>query len=157
MLKAGLFLTVAAMALGAEASPPPHGPADLVVSQSTSDVASTEARARAALAKLGVPVFATFDHAANANEAGLTLRPTVVLVFGNPKVGTTLMQANQAIALDLPLRLAIWQDEQGRTWVGYHDLQRAAAGYGMEGDATVQKLAGFMANLAKQTTGTPSP
>ncbi|WP_052697811.1 DUF302 domain-containing protein [Luteibacter yeojuensis] len=155
MIKAGLFLTVATMAMGAEASPPPRGPADLVVSRSTSDVASTQARAKAALEKLGVPVFATFDHGANAKEAGLPLRPTVVLVFGNPKVGTLLMQGNQAFALDLPLRLAIWQDEQGRTWVGYHDLQRVAAGYGMEGDATVQKLAGFMANLAKQSAGTP--
>jgi uncharacterized protein (DUF302 family) len=155
MLKAGLFLTVAAMAMGAEATPPPHGPADLVVSQSTSDVPSTEARARAALAKLGVPVFATFDHAANAKEAGLPLRPTIVLVFGNPKVGTALMQANQAMALDLPLRLVIWEDDGGHTWVGYHDVVRLAAGYGLEGDATVQKLAGFMATLAKQATGAP--
>lgn len=153
MLKAGLFLTVAAMAMGADASPPPRGPADLVVSQSTSDVPSTEARARAALAKLGVPVFATFDHGANAKEAGLPLRPTIVLVFGNPQVGTALMQANQAMALDLPLRLAIWQDEQGRTWVGYHDVQRTAAGYGVAGDAAVQKLSAFLASLARQAVG----
>jgi uncharacterized protein (DUF302 family) len=81
------------------------------------------------------------------------LRPTVVLVFGNPKVGTKLMLDQQAMALDLPLRLAIWQDEAGATWIGYHDLKPLAAGYGIRDAETVTKLAGFMSQLAKQAAG----
>ncbi|HEY4091027.1 MAG TPA: prolyl oligopeptidase family serine peptidase [Luteibacter sp.] len=122
----------------------------MILTESTSDVATTEARVRAALDKLKVPVFATFDHAANAKGAGLSLRPTTVLVFGNPSVGTHLMEEDQSIALDLPLRLAIWQDEQGRTWLGYHDLQEMTANYHVTNQETVSRLAGFMANLVKQ-------
>ena len=70
------------------------------------------------LAERKIPVFAKFDHARNAREAGLELRPTTVLVFGSPKVGTGLMQADQSVALELSLRIAIWQDEAGSTWLG---------------------------------------
>jgi uncharacterized protein (DUF302 family) len=157
MFKAGIFFSVAAaaMAMGSgPASSTPSGPSDLLAIQSTSDVAGTEARARAALTTLGVPVFATFDHAANAKAAGLSLRPTVVLVFGNPKVGTKLMLDQQAIALDLPLRLAIWEDEQGATWVGYHDVKALSAAYGVKDAETVSKLASFMSHLAHESAGT---
>jgi uncharacterized protein (DUF302 family) len=156
MIRPGFLFSLAASAMtvgavAADAAPPT--PPGLVLTRSRDDVASTEARARAALAKLGVPVFATFDHAANAHDAGLALRPTVVLVFGNPKVGTKLMQEQPAIALDLPLRLAIWQDEQGRTWIGYHDLKPLAAAYGIKDAETVGALAGFMGKLAAASAG----
>lgn len=124
----------------------------MIVTQGTADVPVTEARLRALLAQLNVPVFATFDHAANARAVGLSLLPTVVLVFGNPAVGTHLMQDQQAMALDLPLRLAIWEDETGLTWLGYHDLRQLAANYHVTDDITVSKLAGFMENLLKQVT-----
>jgi len=124
----------------------------MIVSQSPTDVATTVARVRATLEKLKVPVFATFDHAANAKEAGLQLRPTTVLVFGNPAVGTHLMQDQQAIALDLPLRLAVWEDVQGHTQVGYHDVRRMADEYHVTDHETVDKLSGFMANLVKNAT-----
>jgi uncharacterized protein (DUF302 family) len=157
MIKAGFLFSVAATAMaigpGASATQLPSGPADLMVKESTSDVASTQARATAALAKLGVPVFATFDHATNASEAGLSLRPTVVLVFGNPKVGTKLMLDQQAMALDLPLRIAIWQDAQGTTWISYHDIRRTADAYGIKDRDTVAKLADFMTSLINQAAG----
>jgi uncharacterized protein (DUF302 family) len=124
----------------------------MIVIQSAADVATTTERIRAALDHQNVPIFATFDHAANAREAGLSLRPTVVLVFGNPAVGTHLMQDQQAIALDLPLRLAIWEDEAGLTWLGHHDLRQMAANYHVTDDVTVSKLAGFMETLIKQAT-----
>ena len=65
----------------------------------------TAERLEKRLKALDIPVFAKFDHAKNAAEAGLELRPTTVLVFGAPKVGTGLMQADQSIALNSPLRL----------------------------------------------------
>ena len=65
----------------------------------------------------GMVVFARIDHAAEAAEAGLSLRPTEVLIFGNAKAGTPLMQANQAIGVDLPLKALVWQDAHGKVWL----------------------------------------
>lgn len=64
-----------------------------------------------------IPIFAKFDHAANAQQVGLSLRPTTVLVFGSPQVGTLLMQENQSIALDLPLKLLVWEDAERNVWI----------------------------------------
>jgi uncharacterized protein (DUF302 family) len=69
----------------------------------------------------GLTVFCRIDHAANAVAAGLQLRPTELLIFGNGKGGTPLMQAAQTIGLDLPIRALAWQDAGGQTWVSYND------------------------------------
>lgn len=113
----------------------------IVAQESKFPVNETISRLEARLRAQNVPVFATFDHSANAQQAGMQLRPTKVLVFGNPKVGTRLMQDNQAIALDLPLRLSVWEDARGRVWVGYHALDRLAAEYGIKDGATVKAMA----------------
>jgi uncharacterized protein (DUF302 family) len=77
-------------------------------------------------------VFAHIDHAAGAAAAGLQLRPTDLLIFGNAKGGTPLMQSIQTIGIDLPLKVLVWQDEAGNTWVSYNDpawlAQRHALG-----------------------------
>lgn len=113
----------------------------IVAQESKFPVDETVSRLEARLKAQNVSVFATFDHSANAQQAGMQLRPTKVLVFGNPKVGTKLMQDNQAIALDLPLRLSIWEDARGRVWVGYHALDRLAAEYGIKDETTVKAMA----------------
>ena len=69
----------------------------------------------------GMTVFARVDHAAGAKEAGLELRPTKVLIFGSAKAGTPLMQADQTIGIDLPLKVLVWQDAAGKTWISYND------------------------------------
>lgn len=69
----------------------------------------------------GLTVFCRIDHAANAVGAGLQLRPTEVLIFGNAKGGTPLMQAAQTIGIDLPLKALAWQDEAAQTWLAYND------------------------------------
>ena len=69
----------------------------------------------------GMTVFAHIDHAAGAAAVGLALRPTELLIFGNAKAGTPLMQANQTIGIDLPLKALVWQDDQGATWLSYND------------------------------------
>ena len=66
-------------------------------------------------------VFAKIDHAANAAQTGMVLRPTVVLLFGNPQVGTPLMQSRQTIGIDLPLKVLAWEDESGVAWLSYND------------------------------------
>jgi uncharacterized protein (DUF302 family) len=74
-----------------------------------------------AVAEHGMNVMARIDHAAAAEKVELSLRPTEVLIFGNPRGGTPLMQTAQTIGIDLPLKALVWQDEAGRTWLSYND------------------------------------
>lgn len=112
----------------------------ILTQESKFSVEETVSRLKAALRARDVPVFATFDHAENAQRAGMELRPTQVLVFGNPKVGTKLMQDQQAIALDLPLRVSVWQDGRGRVWAGHHSVEALAAEYGIKDQTTTAAL-----------------
>jgi len=81
----------------------------------TMDRLETEIRAH------GMTVFARINHAALAADAELALRPTEVIVFGNPRAGTPLMQANQTIGIDLPLKALVWQDAAGKTWLSFNE------------------------------------
>jgi CubicO group peptidase (beta-lactamase class C family)/uncharacterized protein (DUF302 family) len=138
--KEGVDLTVLARDIAA-AYKDDLGPSiyrrSIIAEESKYGPAETIARIKSNLAAAKVPVFATFDHAANAEGVGEKLRPTTVIVFGNPKVGTKLMLDEQSIGLDLPLRVLVWQDEIGRTWIGYPDLDMLAARYGINDPATV--------------------
>jgi uncharacterized protein (DUF302 family) len=78
-------------------------------------------RLSAAVTNHGMTVIARVDHAGAAAKAGMDLRPTELLIFGNPRAGTPLMQAAQTIGIDLPLRALVWQDEAHATWVTYVD------------------------------------
>src|SRR5580704_18845486 len=78
----------------------------------------------------GMIVFARIDHAASAKEVGLALRPTVLLIFGNAKAGTPLMQAHQTIGIDLPLKVLAWEDAAGKVWLSYNDPAWLAARHG---------------------------
>jgi len=151
----GLDLTVLAREI-AESYKPGLGAGatsdDIVTLESKFSVDETVARLETRLAALGVPVFAQFDHAENARRAAMQLRPTRVLVFGNPKVGTRLMQDNQAIALDLPLRLSVWEDERGRVWVNYHALGHLAADAGITDKTTVLAMESALATLVARAT-----
>ncbi len=112
-----------------------------VAQESKWGVDETVARFERLLKEQNIPIFAQFDHDDNARKADMTLRPTHVLVFGNPKVGTKLMQATQAAALDLPLRVTVWQDDRGRVWVGYRRLDAFAAEHGINDPETVATMA----------------
>ncbi len=103
----------------------------------------------------GLNVFAQIDHAAGATAAGLGLNPTDLLIFGNAKGGTPLMQAVQTIGIDLPLKILVWQDAGGQTWVSYNDPQWLAKRHGIEAAAVtaVNGLAAVLASLAKAATG----
>jgi uncharacterized protein (DUF302 family) len=69
----------------------------------------------------GLNIFARIDHAAGAQKVGKTLRPTEVLIFGNPQGGTPLMECAQSAGIDLPLKALAWEDAQGQAWLGYND------------------------------------
>jgi uncharacterized protein (DUF302 family) len=83
-------------------------------------VDQTVDRLKSALAAKGVTVFALIDHSGEAEKAGLKLRPTKLLIFGNPKAGTPLMVASPTIAIDLPLKILVWQDDSGKVWLSYN-------------------------------------
>ena len=102
----------------------------------------------------GMTVFARIDHAGGAGKVGLSLRPTEVLVFGNAKGGTPLMQVNQSIGIDLPLRALVWQDENGEVWLAYNDPSWVAErhGLGPGSQPAVNALAAALSTLAKNAT-----
>lgn len=71
----------------------------------------------------GIKLFALVDHSGEAEKAGMNMRPTKLLIFGNPKGGTPLMIATPSIAIDLPLKLLVWEDSEGKTWISYNSLE----------------------------------
>ena len=119
-----------------------HGPKD------TMDRLAAEITAR------GMTIFARVDHAAGAAEAGLSLRPTELLIFGNAKGGTPLMQSDQTIGIDLPLKALVWQDASGRTWLSYNDPGWLAKrhGLGAEVDPAVKAMAAALNAIATKAT-----
>jgi uncharacterized protein (DUF302 family) len=116
--------------------------------------ADTVARLEAAAQAKGLTVFARIDHAAGAAAAGLPLRPTVLVIFGNARGGTPLMQSRQTAGIDLPLKALVWQDETGETWLSYNEPAWLAARHGItvEDQATVRVLSGVLAALGKTAT-----
>jgi uncharacterized protein (DUF302 family) len=104
-------------------SPADTADADLVTLPSAHGVTETVERLKALLAQKGIEVFAHVDHAAGARKVGLPLRPTQVLIFGNPRAGTPLMQSRQTIGLDLPLRALVWEDGEGQVWLTYRRVE----------------------------------
>jgi uncharacterized protein (DUF302 family) len=114
-------------------------------------------RLEAVVRSKGMTVFARIDHAAGAAGVGLTLRPTELLIFGNARGGTPLMQAKQTIGLDLPLKALVWEDASGKTWLSYNDPAWVVSRHG--GDADLDRIASEMAlglaALTKAATQSP--
>src|SRR5438128_57047 len=92
----------------------------VITTVSPHTVAETVERLRGSLERRSITLFATIDHAAGAHEVGLELPDEAVVVFGDPRAGTPLMQKDPAVGIELPLRVLVW-DEGGTTMVGYHD------------------------------------
>jgi len=119
-----------------------HGPKE------TMDRLEAEVRAK------GLSVFARVDHAAGAAAVGLPLGPTELLIFGNAKGGTPLMQSMQTIGIDLPLKALVWQDASGNTWLSYNDPKWLATrhGLGRDAEAPVSAMAAALGTLAGAAT-----
>ena len=113
----------------------------------------TMTRLEAAVKAKGLTVFARIDHAAGASAVGLSLRPTEVLIFGNAKGGTPLMQAAQTIGIDLPLKALVWQNASGETWLSWNDPAWLAARHGASGiEGVAGKLTALLEGLARTAT-----
>jgi uncharacterized protein (DUF302 family) len=127
----------------------------LITTKSSRGPKETIDRLVAEIQAKGLTIFARVDHAAGAKEAGLELRPTELVIFGNAKGGTPLMQANQAIGIDLPLKALVWQDASGDTWLAYNDPAWLAQrhGLGHEVEAPVKAMSAMLGAVTRAATG----
>jgi uncharacterized protein (DUF302 family) len=111
-----------------------------------------------AISAHGLSVFARVDHTKNAADVGLELRPTELVIFGNGKGGTPIMQANQRSGIDLPMKALVWQDAEGRVWLMCNDPRWLADRHGIgpaAGNAMDAMMAGLAAIAAEATGATP--
>lgn len=128
-------------------------PDGMIVLESAYGPTETANRMVAAIGKHGMAVMARVDHAAAAAKVGLALGPTEMLMFGNPRGGTPLMQATQTAGIDLPLKALIWQDAASRTWVGYNDPHWIATRHGVAGAAAAIPMTAALTAIAAEATG----
>ena len=122
--------------------------------ESPRGVEETTDRLEKVLEEKGMTIFTRIDHDKNAEKAGLELRPTKLIVFGNPKVGTPFMRCNQEAALDLPQKALVWRDGAGQVWLSYNDPNFIANRYEMAGEGCeeiVSKIEKALRNIAYDT------
>ena len=131
----------------------PNSSSGLVNVPSGHSVAETAQRLEASLKQKGIQVFARIDHAAGAKDVGMDLRPTLLLIFGNAKAGTPLMQSKQTVAIDLPLKALIWEDADGKVWLTYNRPDYVAERHGIaDRTEAVKTLSVGLEALAKTAT-----
>lgn len=142
LLVAPLLLALSSLALGADG---------LVTAKSHFAVKETMNRFEELAKQRGLVVFARVDHAAGAARVGKMLRPTEVLIFGNPVGGTPLMECAQTAGADLPLRALVWEDAQGQVWLGYNAPAFLAQRLGAPACPATAGLTKAMAGLVEAT------
>jgi uncharacterized protein (DUF302 family) len=129
----------------------------LITIPSRNSVKATLDRLESEVKARGIAVFARIDHAAGATRAGLALRPTELLIFGNAIAGTPLMQAAQSIGIDLPLKALAWEDASGRAWLSYNDPGWLARRHGLDASsvATTGAMAALLVSIAQKAATAP--
>jgi uncharacterized protein (DUF302 family) len=130
-------------------------PADdgFVSVKSAHDVKTTADRLEAALKEKGMTVFIRINHGENAAKLDMELRPTELLIFGNPKVGAPVMNCAQSAGIDLPQKALIWEDAQGETWLTYNDPEYLVKRHNIDGcQKQIDIFKNALANFAKAAT-----
>ncbi|PAF45427.1 DUF302 domain-containing protein [Helicobacter sp. 11S02629-2] len=125
---------------------------DLLVKKSNKSFEDTYNALVNFLKAKNIPIFADIDHKQNAVDVKLELNPTRVVIFGNPKVGTFLMQDNQEIAFELPLRMAIWQDAKGQVFIAINDMKKLQKIYNLKNQKVVDNIETFLTTVANEVT-----
>ena len=121
--------------------------------KSAHGVNATADRLEEVLKSKGMTVFIRVDHSKGAQSVGEKLRPTQLVIFGNPKVGTPLMQCRQSVAIDLPQKALIWEDEKGQVWYSYNNPDYLVKRHQIEGcDQVIKKVETALMNFAKAAT-----
>ena len=121
----------------------------LVAVKSPHSAQDTMSRLEALVKERGLNVFARIDHAAGAMKVGKALRPTELLIFGNPQGGTPLMECAQTAGIDLPLKALVWQDEAAQVWLGYNDPAFLAQRHGVPACPVIESLRRALSGLAE--------
>ena len=134
-------------------APPASAAGGLIKVESQHSPEITMDRLEARVLEKKMKVFARIDHAAGAASIGEDLRPTELLVFGNPKGGTPFMKCAQTVGIDLPLKALVWQDEEGKVWLGYNDPAYLAERHGSEACPVVPGMSKALAGLAAVAAG----
>lgn len=125
----------------------------LISMKSPHDVTTTTDRFEESLAAKGMTIFARINHTEGALKVGKELRPTELIIFGNPKVGTPLMQCAQSVAIDLPQKSLIWEDENGQVWLSYNDPVYLARRHNIRDcEGVLNKISNALGNFAKAAT-----
>jgi len=125
----------------------------LTTIKSAYDVSTTADRLEKALQKKGMTIFARINHTEGAAKVGIKLRPTEVVIFGNPKVGSPLMICSQSVAIDLPQKALISEDENNQAWLTYNDPKYLAKRHDITGcDETIEKIDKALASFARIAT-----
>lgn len=111
-------------------------------------------RLEAALKKKGITIVTRWSHDAGAKKAGIKLRPTELLIFGNPKLGSHFFTSNQTAGIDLPMKALAWEDEKGQVWLTYNDPAYIAKRHGIDDRAKIaNKMSGALDKLSSVATG----
>ena len=140
-----LLIAAALLAIGSLASA-----ADgLITVKSPRSAKETMARLEEVVTTRGLTVFARIDHAAGAEKVGQSLRPTELLIFGNPQGGTPLMLCEQTSGIDLPLKALVWEDGAGQTWLAYNDPAFLARRHGVPQCPVIETLRKALAGIAE--------
>ena len=125
----------------------------LIIMKSAYSVSETIDRLEASLEKKGMTIFKRIDHTDGAKKVDLELRPTELLIFGNPKVGTPLMLCSQTAAIDLPQKALAYEDESGKVWLAYNDPVYIAKRHNTQGcEQAIQKVSNALAKFTKIAT-----
>lgn len=145
------FITAAALTLAAL---PAHAGEDIVKVKANADVAQTMDALEAAVTGAGATIFARVDHAGGAAKIGMKLAPGQLLIFGNPKLGTPAMQDDPLSGLYLPLRVLVYEDADGQTWLAYEDPAEMLEDLNVPADADyVKKMTGALGKLTAKASG----
>ncbi len=138
-------------AIASDVAAPDAGAEGLIATRSPYSADETMDRFEKNARHAGLRIFDRIDHAAGARKVDMALRPTEVLVFGNPKGGTALMQCAQTIGIDLPLKALVWRDADGQVWLGYNDPAWIAKRHGVEDCPAVAPVAKALSGLVEAT------
>lgn len=145
---AALALAVAVLLLPTAGHADTHADG-LIVKKSAHSVSETLNRLEAALKAKGITIFARVPHDKGAEAQGLELKPTELLIFGNPKLGTPLMQSSRTVAIDLPMKAIAWQDEKG-VWLAYNDPKWFAGRHGVDRPKVIGKITKALNNFTNK-------
>jgi len=130
----------------------------LIVKPSKFSVTETIDKLEAVLKKKGITIVTRWSHEKGAKKVGIPLRPTELLIFGNPKLGSHFFTSAQTAGIDLPMKALAWQDADGKVWLGYNDPQYIADRHGIENRAEiVKKMTGALNKLTDIATGAANP